>query len=71
MGLGPRVPLYVILPWSRGGWVNSQVFDHTSIEKFLENLRYHGPRDQSLASWSVWRSDLAFDFSRPSEASFS
>src|SRR5262249_18813324 len=23
-GLGPRVPLYVISPWSRGGWVNSQ-----------------------------------------------
>jgi phospholipase C len=22
-GLGPRVPLYVISPWSRGGWVNS------------------------------------------------
>jgi hypothetical protein len=25
-GPGPRVPLYVISPWSRGGWVNSQVF---------------------------------------------
>jgi phospholipase C len=35
-GLGPRVPLYVISPWSRGGWVNSQVFDHTSIGQFLE-----------------------------------
>src|SRR5262249_21258569 len=35
-GLGPRVPLYVISPWSRGGWVNSQVFDHTSLGQFLE-----------------------------------
>ena len=35
-GPGPRVPLYVISPWSRGGWVNSQVFDHTSILMFLE-----------------------------------
>ena len=35
-GPGPRVPLYVISPWSRGGWVNSQVFDHTSVLMFLE-----------------------------------
>lgn len=35
-GPGPRVPMYVISPWSRGGWVNSQSFDHTSIIRFLE-----------------------------------
>lgn len=35
-GPGIRVPMYVISPWSRGGWVNSQVFDHTSILQFLE-----------------------------------
>ncbi|MCR6478281.1 phospholipase C, phosphocholine-specific [Variovorax sp. ZS18.2.2] len=35
-GPGPRVPMYVISPWSRGGWVNSQVFDHTSVIRFLE-----------------------------------
>lgn len=35
-GLGPRVPLYVVSPWSRGGWVNSQVFDHTSVAQFIE-----------------------------------
>lgn len=35
-GPGPRVPLYVISPWSRGGWVNSDVFDHTSVLRFLE-----------------------------------
>lgn len=35
-GPGVRVPFYVISPWSRGGWVNSQVFDHTSIIQFLE-----------------------------------
>jgi phospholipase C len=35
-GPGPRVPLYVISPWSRGGWVNSQVFDHTSVLRFIE-----------------------------------
>ena len=35
-GLGPRVPMYVISPWSKGGWVNSQTFDHTSVGQFLE-----------------------------------
>ncbi|GAA4322140.1 phospholipase C, phosphocholine-specific [Pigmentiphaga soli] len=35
-GPGPRVPLFVVSPWSRGGWVDSQVFDHTSILRFLE-----------------------------------
>ncbi|AGU48239.1 phospholipase C, phosphocholine-specific [Variovorax paradoxus B4] len=35
-GPGPRVPMYVISPWSRGGWVNSQAFDHTSVLRFLE-----------------------------------
>ena len=35
-GLGPRVPMLVISPWSRGGWVNSQVFDHTSVIRFIE-----------------------------------
>ncbi|GAC1620188.1 MAG: phospholipase C, phosphocholine-specific [Nevskia sp.] len=35
-GPGPRVPMTVISPWSRGGWVNSEVFDHTSVIRFLE-----------------------------------
>ncbi len=35
-GPGVRVPMYVISPWSRGGWVNSQVFDHTSTIRFIE-----------------------------------
>ena len=35
-GMGPRVPMYVISPWSKGGWVNSQVFDHTSTIRFIE-----------------------------------
>ncbi|MFT9064129.1 MAG: phospholipase C, phosphocholine-specific [Acetobacter persici] len=36
VGLGPRVPALVISPWTKGGWVNSQVFDHTSVLRFLE-----------------------------------
>ena len=38
IGLGYRVPLLVISPWSKGGWVNSQVFDHTSNLQFLEHF---------------------------------
>ena len=35
-GPGPRVPMLVISPWSRGGFVNSQICDHTSTLMFLE-----------------------------------
>ncbi|HMH20647.1 MAG TPA: phospholipase C, phosphocholine-specific [Puia sp.] len=36
LGLGFRVPLLIASPWSRGGYINSQVFDHTSILQLLE-----------------------------------
>ena len=36
IGLGFRVPLIAISPWSRGGWVSSEVSDHTSVLRFLE-----------------------------------
>ncbi len=35
-GLGMRVPMIVVSPWSKGGWVNSEVFDHTSLIRFIE-----------------------------------
>ena len=38
IGLGFRVPLIIASPWSRGGYVNSQVFDHTSTLQFLERF---------------------------------
>jgi len=38
IGLGYRVPMLVISPWTKGGWVNSQVFDHTSGLQFLEHF---------------------------------
>jgi phospholipase C len=38
IGLGFRVPLVIASPWSRGGAVCSEVFDHTSILQFLENF---------------------------------
>ena len=36
IGLGFRTPAMVISPFSRGGWVNSDRFDHTSVLRFLE-----------------------------------
>ncbi|MDT8758574.1 phospholipase C, phosphocholine-specific [Sphingomonas psychrotolerans] len=68
-GLGPRVPLYVISPWSRGGWVNSQTFDHSSVIRFLE-LRF-GVAEPNISPWRrAVCGDLtsAFDFARPNAA---
>ncbi|WAS91688.1 phosphocholine-specific phospholipase C [Nannocystis punicea] len=36
LGPGMRVPTWIVSPFSRGGWVCSEVFDHTSILRFLE-----------------------------------
>ncbi|WP_367874791.1 phosphocholine-specific phospholipase C [Luteolibacter sp. Populi] len=36
IGLGYRVPMVIASPWTRGGNVCSQVFDHTSVLQFLE-----------------------------------
>jgi phospholipase C len=41
IGLGYRVPMVIASPWSRGGWVNSEVFDHTSSIQFLEKFLSH------------------------------
>ena len=38
VGLGFRVPMIIASPWSRGGKVCSQVFDHTSTLQFLEDF---------------------------------
>lgn len=38
IGLGYRVPMVIASPWSKGGWVNSEVFDHTSTLQFLEHF---------------------------------
>jgi phospholipase C len=38
IGLGFRVPMVIASPWSKGGWVNSEVFDHTSTLQFLETF---------------------------------
>lgn len=55
IGLGFRVPLVIASPWSRGGYVNSQVFDHTSILQLLENWLTHRTgktiKETNINSW--------------------
>ncbi len=63
-GLGIRVPMTVISPWSTGGWVCSETFDHTSIIRFMEER--FGVREPNLTRWRrTVCGDLtsAFDFS--------
>lgn len=56
IGLGYRVPLVVASPWTRGGHVNSQVFDHTSVLQFLEKFISHKTKTPVLESnISQWR----------------
>lgn len=65
-GLGPRVPMTVISPWSKGGYVCSEVFDHTSILRFLETR--FGVAEPNITPWRrAVCGDLtsAFDFKRP------
>jgi len=65
-GLGPRVPLFVISPFARGGWVNSEVFDHTSVIRFLE--KRFGVMEPNISAWRrAVCGDLTscFDFKTP------
>lgn len=78
IGLGPRVPTLVLSPWSKGGRVNSQLFDHTSLIRFMEEWLVQGrglPRSSVECAYiSPWRravcGDLtsAFDFENPDAA---
>lgn len=66
LGLGVRVPMLIVSPWTRGGKVCSQVFDHTSVLRFLET--WTGVMETNI---SPWRRQLcgdltsAFNFAAP------
>lgn len=55
IGLGYRVPMVIASPWSRGGYVNSEVFDHTSslqfLEHFLSNKTKKEIREPNITEW--------------------
>ncbi|CAD6509973.1 phosphocholine-specific phospholipase C [Paraburkholderia sabiae] len=63
LGLGFRVPMTVISPWSKGGYVCSEIFDHTSVIQFIE--RRFGIHCPNISAWRrAICGDLmsAFDF---------
>ena len=66
IGFGPRVPMIICSPWTRGGFVDSNSYDHTSMLRFLET--WTGVQAPNITSWrrSV-TGDLtaAFDFAQP------
>lgn len=70
-GFGPRVPLYVVSPWTKGGWVNSQVADHSSVLRFIE-ARF-GVQEPLISPWrrAVSGNLLScFDFVNPEDNGF-
>jgi phospholipase C len=69
IGLGGRVPFLAISPWSKGGFVNSQVFDHTSVIQFLE--KRFGVHEANISPWRrAVAGDLTsvFNFATPNAA---
>src|SRR5581483_494223 len=49
IGAGFRVPCILVSPWTTGGWVCSDIFDHTSILMFLE--KFTGVREPNISEW--------------------
>jgi phospholipase C len=69
LGLGFRVPLIVASPWSRGGYVCSQVFDHTSVLQFLEKLLTHKTgRKVEETNLTPWRRCVCGDLTSAFQA---
>jgi hypothetical protein len=66
IGLGFRVPMLIVSPFSTGGFVCSDTFDHTSLLRFLETR--FGPEVPNLSAWRRSVTDdltSAFNFAAP------
>jgi phospholipase C len=69
VGLGFRVPMLIISPFSRGGFVSSDLFDHTSVLRFLETR--FGAEVPNLSAWrraAVGDMTSAFNFKSPNQS---
>jgi phospholipase C len=69
IGFAQRVPFIGISPWSKGGYVNSQVFDHTSVVQFIE--KRFGVFERNISPWRrAVAGDLTsvFNFANPNDA---
>ncbi|WP_335978038.1 alkaline phosphatase family protein [Streptomyces sp. CA2R106] len=49
IGAGFRVPAIIVSPWTVGGWVASEAFDHTSSLRFLE--KFTGVQEPNISQW--------------------
>ncbi len=49
IGLGFRVPMLVISPWTAGGWACGNIFDHASTTRFRE--RRFGIHEPNISAW--------------------
>ncbi|MFJ8025249.1 alkaline phosphatase family protein [Streptomyces sp. NPDC096311] len=49
IGGGFRVPAIIVSPWTVGGWVASEAFDHTSALRFLE--QFTGVQEPNISAW--------------------
>jgi phospholipase C len=66
IGPGTRVPMLICSPWTRGGYVDSNVYDHTSMLRFL--AAWTGVKPANVTPWRASvTGDLttAFDFEHP------
>jgi phospholipase C len=66
IGPGTRVPMLICSPWTRGGYVDSNVYDHTSMLQFL--AAWTGVKPANVTPWRASvTGDLttAFDFRHP------
>jgi phospholipase C len=69
IGLGFRVPMHIVSPFSRGGFVSSDLFDHTSVLRFIETL--FGAEVPNLSAWrraTVGDLTSAFNFKSPDQS---
>jgi phospholipase C len=71
IGMGFRVPMIICSPWTRGGVVDSQIYDHTSVIQFLESWTTAIGTPALCPYISAWRRQVsgdltgAFNFTNP------
>ncbi|MCB1085409.1 MAG: phospholipase C, phosphocholine-specific [Verrucomicrobiae bacterium] len=70
VGLGFRVPMVIASPWTRGGRVCSQVFDHTSVFRFIQSFinEKEGRPVINESNVSLWRKTVSGDLTSAFQA---
>ena len=72
IGMGFRVPMIIASPWTRGGWVNSQLCDHTSniqfMEQFFEKKLGKTMHEPNVSAWRRAVSGNLLSAFRPADA---